>query len=813
VFRLFFQLVQVSILLFLFAYIHAQPVMLDPTGKYQAGIVMIKVKADAFLPVYDAKTVSKSIPFTPQWQQLIDKYQISRIQPAAKLVHPVLKRWYQLNFNPAIAFADICAALKQFPEIEIAEAKVICYPFQTNNTIPNDYNPQTLWHLDKIAALDAWAWAAANQHKLGNAVIKLAIVDDAVQIDHEDLQDNIYINTAEVPDNGIDDDFNGYVDDYKGYDVAMNDNDANPPSTGEVHSHGTHCAGIAGAVTNNNKGVAAVSYNRLKIIPVRSTRDGVERLITDGYEGVQYAIAAGAQIISMSWGSDQSSYGNDVIQAAADAGIVLFAAAGNDNQEANSFPCGYPNVICIGASGLGDKKTTYSDYGAKVDLVAPGDIVSTIYSRRDGNAGYSFSSGTSMATPLAAGAAAFILSCYPNLDPKAIEFALKAGADDINALNPTYINKLGSGRLNLRRSLEIIQHPVVCGSETLQKNFVGTPTAIPDGSGSKNSIISGRNSAKDKGFAELFDYHIPYYYVSAVAFDFATAISTSNNDIIEVFIWPADADNKPNYTNPLASTVLSINTIKADIAANRRTIAVFDPPVAVSHKFFAGILFQIPGTGDTVALKTNSKNDNTRPGAGWILNEQNQWLTFHQRLGYELNLAIFPIVINRLSGAAAVTKISAGARTGTQNTEFTFRPATTNALLYQWDFGDGTTAIGGFVTHKYTADKEYVVTLYSRDRFCAAIDTFHVQVGSAVGFDEKMFSAAEPITLFPNPATATQDWIQLSRPAKYIVFDFIGREIFRNDNMLIDKVPTTGLSQGIYWIYFPQQGYQKLIRQ
>ncbi len=192
------------------------------------------------------------------------------------------------------------------PETSSAEQVPL---IQTTGTtyLPNDLQPQQ-WALTKINAVQAWDISQ------GSPTIKVAIVDNAVSTTHEDLASVIWTNPGEVPNNFLDDDLNGYTDDVNGYDVANYDPDANPPASTGANSpwvHGTHCAGIAGAASDNGIGIASIGFN-ISIIPVKASLDATGgNTLERAYEGVDYAVAAGADVVSMSWGSGgNSAYGS-----------------------------------------------------------------------------------------------------------------------------------------------------------------------------------------------------------------------------------------------------------------------------------------------------------------------------------------------------------------------------------------------------------------------------------------------------------------------------------------------------------------------
>jgi hypothetical protein len=376
-------------------------------------------------------------------QNLYQYFGVRSVEKAFKIQTERLQRYYKLTFTKYSLQRELLESLKNIPGIEHVEEIPIYQLFSR----PDDIHP-TQWGLSRINALGAWAQAT------GRKKVVVAIVDDAVRITHQDLKDIIYRNPNEIPDNGIDDDQNGYIDDVNGWDAGDNDNNPNPPARAAdmVFSHGTHCAGIAGAATNNGKGIASIGHN-ISILPVKaadSTSSGTG--ITDGYPGVQYAIIAGADVISMSWGGGLASQAvQDLLNYAHSIGIVLVAAAGNNNQNQRFYPCAYNNVICVASTDFSDKKSEFSNYGTWVDVSAPGEYIYSTVATHD--SAYFYYDGTSMATPMVAGLCGLMKSYNPSLTPAQIESCLKSTADNIDALNPNFRGLLGAGRINASAAL------------------------------------------------------------------------------------------------------------------------------------------------------------------------------------------------------------------------------------------------------------------------------------------------------------------------------------------------------------------------
>jgi gliding motility-associated-like protein len=358
-----------------------------------------------------------------------------------KLNMPEIKLIYTVEFSRATA--EMIPYLEQLDGVVYAEP----VPEYEMFHVPNDLHSNQ-WNLRKIFAENAWD-IVKNASK-----VVVAVVDDAVQLTHSDLSPNAWVNPNEIVGNGIDDDGNGYIDDINGYDVSDNDNNPNPPpSASSSHfSHGTHCAGIVSAATNNGNGIASIGYNA-KIVGVKckpSSSSGAS--LPNALQGVAYAISIDPDIISMSWGGGSYSKTAQALFDAAHAkGIVLVAAAGNSNVSSPMYPAAYRHIISVAASDNSDKKASFSNYGKTIDVTAPGV---GIWSTVPGSGQYDFKSGTSMACPLVAGLCALMVANVPNISPDSLEACLKRSCDNIDKENPSFKKQLGSGRINARAALE-----------------------------------------------------------------------------------------------------------------------------------------------------------------------------------------------------------------------------------------------------------------------------------------------------------------------------------------------------------------------
>lgn len=310
----------------------------------------------------------------------------------------------------------------------------------------NDPLYDNQWHLNNtgqttggtpdadVDAPEAW------QITTGNPNIVIADIDDAIQRGHPDLAPNVWVNPGEIPGNSIDDDGNGWADDDRGWDFWGNDNDPTP-ATGTSDHHGTATAGVAVAAGNNNLGVTGIAYSaklmpiRSNIVPALSPADVATAVYyTAGRTASGTGTWRGADILTCSWGFDAP------LQALSDAfawasangrggkGLAIFIASGNGGNGAVGYPANLAGslsgVMAVGGSSHTDTRVSYSQYGPELDFLAPTKASNGngIYTTdRTGSAGYSSTdytsnfSGTSSATPLAAGVGALALGMNPNL--------------------------------------------------------------------------------------------------------------------------------------------------------------------------------------------------------------------------------------------------------------------------------------------------------------------------------------------------------------------------------------------------------------
>jgi len=324
---------------------------------------------------------------------------------------------------------------------------------------PNDPYLGTQWYAQAgnpagVRLAEAW------DLETGDASVVIAVIDTGVDWSHPDLASKVWQNPGEIPGNGIDDDGNGFIDDIRGWDCGNNDNDARPESYTEggieVGFHGTHCAGIAAAATDNGVGVAGAAPGCL-IMPLKVNNSASQ--ITDAaiVLAFVYAIENGADVLSMSFGGPgdggAAAFFQDLVDQALAAGVVPVAAAGNNNDASLMYPAACDGVISVGATDEAGQRASFSTYGDWVTVNAPGNrIWSTIQSNYDfdflsgllfqfangwdGTNPYMYSDGTSMACPLVAGVVGLVLSRAPGLTPAEVTDLLLQTGDQVSFDQP-----------------------------------------------------------------------------------------------------------------------------------------------------------------------------------------------------------------------------------------------------------------------------------------------------------------------------------------------------------------------------------------
>lgn len=397
------------------------------------------------------------IPALNSW---LSEYGISKITPVTS---KSANQFYVIETDQEIPLAEIESKRDSFSQIEYIQPN---YLNEQHGTVNDPLFNQQRHKLCEIA--EAWVYTT------GDEDIIIAVVDSGILYDHPDLMNVIFKNENEVPNSGVDDDNNGYIDDYRGWDftdaptlhnIALGDYTVRDNDASDENFHGTHVSGIIGAEVNNGIGIAGVLWN-VRILPVRAgfrTASGGGYLQDDDVSAaIIYATDMGANIINMSWGSPQySPIIADACQYAYDRGVILVASAGNDPGPFISYPAKLSTVISVGSINEFKTISSFSSYGPELDIVAPGSDILSTYSMEGDNTGYTQMSGTSMSSPYAAGIIGLLLAQRPGITFEEVKALLYSTAEHLplNSIETGFNEKYGYGLINAYNLLSTYSAP------------------------------------------------------------------------------------------------------------------------------------------------------------------------------------------------------------------------------------------------------------------------------------------------------------------------------------------------------------------
>lgn len=447
---------------------------------------------------------------------------IKRLFPGAKSKNYKGKKtrmdgWHRIYFKREVDILEVVENYNKIPGVINAQPVSIHTVYRQ----PEEQFYDLQWHLPRIQAPQAW------DTETGNSDIVVAILDTGVRYFQKDLgglnasyfdpthaEGNMWVNWSEKNGtDGIDDDGNGYVDDwigwdfvedtyypfypcYEGEDCGGADNDPR-----DFNGHGTHCAGIVAAQNNNGEAVASVAGgwgtgglepvgNGVRIMPLRigwsialfglpEFEVGVVEM-DYAAEALYYAAENGARIASCSWGSENTGGIGAAIDYFLASGGLIFKAAGNDSSSTPDYMGSRDDIINVAATDESDCKAEFSNYGSWVDIAAPGvEIWSLFHDHFDPYTDYVAPlDGTSMAAPLAASVAALIWSQNPSWSAEEVKQMLYLSADPIDGLscNSTYAGELGAGRINAYQAVHHLPDAdfsadSTCGYNSLEVTF------------------------------------------------------------------------------------------------------------------------------------------------------------------------------------------------------------------------------------------------------------------------------------------------------------------------------------------------------
>ena len=400
--------------------------------------------------------------------------------------HPSLRRSYLVRFPVEWELEPLRRRYTKHPTVEAVEMNRLNRPCAA--VPPNDPNYGEQWNLSLINMPEAW------RIEQGNPEVTVAVVDGGIDTRHPEFQSQIWQNVDEIPGNGVDDDANGYVDDINGWDFSdaptlpgSGDSTVRDNEPEDEIGHGTRVSGIIAAAANNGIGIAGIAW-RCRLMPLRADfkyGGGGYLQNDDVAAAIVYAADNGARVINMSWGDTVNAFIiEDAIAYAYAQGCILIAAAGNDGAVGSLYPAGLETVISVAALGAEKQLSGISNFGATIDIAAPGDeILST-----DLNGGYQHFSGTSMAAPHVSGVAALIVSANPNYINTEVQDVLIATAGQL------FVSPLvGAGSLDAYAALTVPMELIA------KLDTVRVPTATTESE--HTGIIEIFGSAGGPGFS------------------------------------------------------------------------------------------------------------------------------------------------------------------------------------------------------------------------------------------------------------------------------------------------------------------------
>lgn len=389
---------------------------------YHEGLLYVRL-SDSFK---SPKSIDAPMEVLDFFSQFKSQFGVQKVYSSFFLADGDLSNTFKVKFEREDLVHEFIKMLEKQAEVVYAEQ----IPVAKFHDFPNDLGPNTSgnngqYYLYRIQAPQAWD--ILNQ---GDPNVVVAVIDDACQTNHPEIE--------------------GFTS--GAFNAVDFSNNVEP--TNNNWDHGTFIAGLITARTNNNEGMASLGRG-LRVLPIRVTGPGSPDVIIAGaeYESVIYAVAQGVEVINLSLGSEvPSQTGLSAMINAYNAGVVVVASAGNDNNSSTVYPAAFPNVISVAATTQIDTKASFSGFGSWIDISAPGNLIWSLAPTND----FTVKSGTSFSAPLVSATVGLMLSVNPDLTVDEVRNCLLSAADNIDIFNPDFIGQLGAGRLNVRNALNCV---------------------------------------------------------------------------------------------------------------------------------------------------------------------------------------------------------------------------------------------------------------------------------------------------------------------------------------------------------------------
>jgi len=671
----------------------------------------------------------------PSLDALSEKYDLSALKPLFKGAEQKitngksmdLSRYFKIQFDPKADLDEVMEAYRNDPNVESVEKNAMHAMYAT----PNDGYYGYQWHLNQASDHDVDA-PEAWDIETGSTSLIVALLDSGTRYYHPDLgganasptnpgasRGNMWINNAELNgSSGVDDDGNGYTDDWIGWDFIdgvsncwtgedcyTEDNDPR-----DFNGHGTHTAGIMAMITNDGYGMCGVAGgwgsgsqaqygNGIKVMPLRmgySYNYGGQEygvvMMDAAASAFYYAANNGAKIASCSWGSSNTGGLGAAVDYFIANGGIIFVAAGNDGSQTADYLNGRGDCVSVAATDQNDAAASFTTYGTWVDISAPGvGIYSTYHDHTDPNTNYwAALDGTSMATPLAAGVGALIWSHNPTWTASQVKTQLFSSADNIDAyLSSTYIGKMGAGRVNAYNAVNTGPPPAPVA------NFSGSPTSgtapltVNFTDLSTGSITSWSWTFGDGGTSTL--QNPSHQYTSAGTYNVTLTVTGPGG---------SDGETKNGY--------ITVSPCIAPTAGFTGSPTSGDYPLAVS--------FTNQSTGATsyswnfgdggTSTATNPSHTYTAAGTFTVT------LTATNSCGSDQEVKTNYITVTTPPCDPPVANFSGSPTSGNYPLAVSFTDLSTNSpTSWSWTFGDGGTSTSQNPSHTYTSAGTFTVTL------------------------------------------------------------------------------------------------------
>jgi subtilisin family serine protease len=522
----------------------AKPVQAKHSPKidYQDGVVLVGVRGDTVLEQSGVRANSSILTSKLAGLNVHSAKPLFSSKSIQKASFPGtdLAQVYRLELDPTVSVSHAVEVLSANPNLAFAEPDYLGNATDVSTSpsySPNDPLYGVQWGLAKIDIETAWTETE------GSPTVIIAIIDSGIDLTHVDLADHLWVNPGEIPGNGLDDDNNGFIDDVHGWNFVSNTNDVS-----DDNGHGTLVSGVAAAIANNGQGVAGVCPH-CTILPVKAMQASGVANYSAIASAIRYAADKGAKVINLSLGGYANSNTlSNAINYAISKGAVLVAGAGNDHLTQPFYPAAYDSVLAVAGTKNDDTKESFSNYGTWVDVSAPAYAIRTTALGGD----WANGSGTSMASPFAAGLAGLLLAQHPDWDQALVRSQIIHTTDPIDSLNPTYVGLLGSGRLNAGTAMQP-PHPVL---QLSGYSVNGLAAGRPVLGASASLVITIRNdwwnAASVTGTLNTTDSHVTLTTATADFGDIGSSASVTNPT---AFTFTVNAGAGYNYPIPFTLDV------------------------------------------------------------------------------------------------------------------------------------------------------------------------------------------------------------------------------------------------------------------